>query len=74
LSIKIVGAEGNEVFFKIKKTTKLNKLKVCRPAGLRPEWTSWLTERTHMPTVWATMLQLSGGCLYLLSRLALCNR
>lgn len=28
LSIKIVGAEGNEVFFKIKKTTKLNKLKV----------------------------------------------
>ena len=28
LSIKIVAPDGNEVFFKIKKTTRLNKLKV----------------------------------------------
>lgn len=28
LNIKIVSTDGNEVFFKIKKTTKLNKLKV----------------------------------------------
>ncbi|KAK1927919.1 ubiquitin-related domain-containing protein [Papiliotrema laurentii] len=27
LNIKIVSTDGNEVFFKIKKTTKLNKLK-----------------------------------------------
>ena len=28
LNIKIVSTDGSEVFFKIKKTTKLNKLKV----------------------------------------------
>jgi small ubiquitin-related modifier len=32
LNIKIVSTDGNEVFFKIKKTTKLNKLKVSRAA------------------------------------------
>ncbi|KAI9634428.1 ubiquitin-related domain-containing protein [Dioszegia hungarica] len=29
LNIKIVSTDGNEVFFKIKKTTKLNKLKAA---------------------------------------------
>ncbi|KAK4683746.1 small ubiquitin-related modifier, partial [Tremellales sp. Uapishka_1] len=29
LNIKIVSTDGNEVFFKIKKTTKLNKLKTA---------------------------------------------
>jgi hypothetical protein len=31
LNIKVVSTDGNEVFFKIKRTTKLNKLKVCEP-------------------------------------------
>jgi hypothetical protein len=38
LNIKIVSTDGSEVFFKIKKTTKLNKLKVStaiwRPGGI----------------------------------------
>ncbi|RSH90398.1 hypothetical protein EHS25_001003 [Saitozyma podzolica] len=29
LNIKIVSTDGNEVFFKIKKTTRLNKLKAA---------------------------------------------
>lgn len=48
LNIKIRATDGSEVFFKIKKTTKLNKLKVgsggtlliqdciCRPCGTGP--------------------------------------
>ncbi|GFZ43427.1 hypothetical protein JCM24511_01147 [Saitozyma sp. JCM 24511] len=34
LNIKIVSTDGNEVFFKIKKTTRLNKLKVNTSASL----------------------------------------
>ena len=37
LNIKIVSTDGSEVFFKIKKTTKLNKLKVSL-AIWRPPW------------------------------------
>ena len=37
LNIKIVSTDGSEVFFKIKKTTKLNKLKVSF-AIWRPPW------------------------------------
>lgn len=44
LNIKIVSTDGSEVFFKIKKTTKLNKLKVSL-AIWRPPWRGlWMIE------------------------------
>jgi len=44
LNIKIVSTDGSEVFFKIKKTTKLNKLKVSL-AIWRPPWRGlWMME------------------------------
>jgi hypothetical protein len=58
LNIKIVSTDGSEVFFKIKKTTKLNKLKVSFSSFLSSDpsayslgcWRTEVLALGHMPS------------------------